>query len=25
MTYPNGKVEEGLWRDNQFVGALASP
>ena len=25
MTYPGGKVEEGLWKDGKFVGASKSP
>ena len=25
MTYPNGHVEEGLWKDGKFVGAEKSP
>jgi len=20
MTYPDGKIEEGIWKDNKFVG-----
>jgi len=25
MTYPDGKVEEGLWKDGKFLGAEKSP
>ncbi len=25
MTYPDGKVEEGIWKDGKFIGAERSP
>jgi hypothetical protein len=25
MTYPDGKVEDGLWKDGKFMGASTSP